>query len=161
MSVVFQHWDPGYFETILLAATGAGAELKAAVTQEREVIWSMHKKKNRETMLAGEMILTFYKPVTQGNKAGLREPRPALLDEVLDAVLRHCGSRDEVTSQFLFNRVIMEAWERRSLSQLGIARTAFADALRARGWLYDTRRHTWRRGKQFGSQPDLFENTDC
>ena len=39
-----------------------GAELKAAITQTGDVIWSMHKKKNSASVLAGEMILTFYKP---------------------------------------------------------------------------------------------------
>ena len=61
-SVVFQHWDLGYFATILESATKNGADLKAAITQTGDVIWSMHKKKNSESVLAGEMILTFYKP---------------------------------------------------------------------------------------------------
>ena len=62
MSVVFQHWDQTFFETILESAANGGAELKAAITQTGDVIWSMHKKKNSATVLAGELILTFYKP---------------------------------------------------------------------------------------------------
>src|SRR5439155_13891352 len=62
MSIVFQHWDLSYFETILETAELGGAELKAAITQTGDVIWSMHKKKNSATVLAGELILTFYKP---------------------------------------------------------------------------------------------------
>jgi len=47
LSVVFQHWNIAYFEAILTAAARAGAELKAAVSQVRDPIWSMHKKKKR------------------------------------------------------------------------------------------------------------------
>jgi len=61
-SIVFQHWDLSYFRTILETASECGAELKAAITQTGDVIWSMHKKKNSASVLAGEMILTFYKP---------------------------------------------------------------------------------------------------
>lgn len=57
LSVVFQHWNVLYFEAILDEATRAGATLKAAVTQVGDTIWSMHKKKNKERVLAGEMIL--------------------------------------------------------------------------------------------------------
>src|SRR5439155_11748697 len=60
-SIVFQHWDTSYFETILETASEWGPELKAAITQTGDVIWSMHKKKNSASVLAGEMILTFYK----------------------------------------------------------------------------------------------------
>jgi len=61
-SIVFQHWDTSYFATILETAHDCGGELKAAITQTGDVIWSMHKKKNSARVLAGEMILTFYKP---------------------------------------------------------------------------------------------------
>src|SRR6266568_8138068 len=39
-SIVFQHWDIGYFATILETASECGAELKAAITQTGDVIWS-------------------------------------------------------------------------------------------------------------------------
>ena len=48
-SLVFQHWNVAYFETILSAATESGAELKSAVPQVGDPIWSMHKKKNKES----------------------------------------------------------------------------------------------------------------
>jgi DNA modification methylase len=46
LSIVFQHWDLSYFAAILESAAEGGAELRAAVTQTGDVIWSMHKKKN-------------------------------------------------------------------------------------------------------------------
>ena len=72
-SIVFQHWDTSYFATILETANECGGELKAAITQTGDVIWSMHKKKNSARVLAGEMILTFYKPA----KVRPRQPKPA------------------------------------------------------------------------------------
>jgi DNA modification methylase len=45
LSIVFQHWDTSYFATILETASQCGGELKAAITQTGDVIWSMHKKK--------------------------------------------------------------------------------------------------------------------
>ncbi len=69
LSIVFQHWDTSYFATILETAAECGGELKAAITQTGDVIWSMHKKKNSASVLASEMILTFYKPA--------KVPKPA------------------------------------------------------------------------------------
>ncbi len=42
-SIVFQHWDTSYFATILETADECGAELKAAITQTGDVIWSKRK----------------------------------------------------------------------------------------------------------------------
>src|SRR5229473_1531064 len=74
-SIVFQHWDISYFATILETATECGGELKAAITQTGDVIWSMHKKKNSASVLAGEMILTFYKPA-KASKSGRKTKSP-------------------------------------------------------------------------------------
>jgi hypothetical protein len=74
---------------------------------------------------------------------------------MLDTVLAECAERTEVTSQFLFNQMVLEAWKRRSLAQLNVTREAFADALRARGWSYDVKSHRWVRGARRG-QEDLF-----
>ena len=72
-SIVFQHWDTSYFATILETADECGGELKAAITQTGDVIWSMHKKKNSASVLAGEMILTFYKPAKLAKTTSLQE----------------------------------------------------------------------------------------
>jgi 16S rRNA G966 N2-methylase RsmD len=156
LSVVFQHWDVSYFDAILTAASGSGVELRAAVTQEREVIWSMHKKKNREGMLAGEMILTFYKPFRPVLAKEVREARPALFGELLDETLQKCADRNEVTSQYLFNGIVLAAWGRRSMAELDVTRETFAEALRSRGWNYDAKRYVWRKGAG-ANQRDLFD----
>ena len=118
-SIVFQHWDVSYFATILETASEGGAELKAAIIQTGNVIWSMHKKKNSESVLAGEMIITFYKPARAARTR--REPKGrrakgdsvATLSEVFETCLNNGDST--FTSEALFNRLVIEMWQRRAL----------------------------------------------
>jgi len=150
-SIVFQHWDIGYFATILETASECGAELKAAITQTGDVIWSMHKKKNPASVLAGEMILTFYKP-KRARKAAQAAPHVAerdsatVLSEVFDSCLPN--GRTSFTSEALFNRLIVELWHRRALSCLSLDRREFSRRLEQRGWSYDAKTHFWSKGEQ-------------
>jgi len=146
-SIVFQHWDASYFATILESSREKGAELRAAVTQDRDVIWSMHKKKNSESVLSGEMILTFYKPsapstsrTARSSPQGAPKAFEIVLNEVLEAIP---GGLVSVTSEFLFNRVILEAWKQNCLSVLSVSREDFAKHLRSRGWQYNPKTHQW------------------
>jgi adenine-specific DNA methylase len=144
LSVVFQHWDTSYFATILETARDHGGLLKAAVTQERDVIWSMHKKKNSENVLSGEMILTFHKPAARVPAAPRKTTGAVSFERVLDAVLeRPTGASGAFTSEFLFNQVILEAWQRDGLSALAVKREGFAAHLRSRGWNYDPKANLW------------------
>ena len=145
-SIVFQHWDTSYFATILETASECGGELKAAITQTGDVIWSMHKKKNSANVLAGEMILTFYKPakvpkIAKSPKVVSTEDSAIILSEVFDACLNNGTS--SFTSEALFNRLVIELWRRRALSCLDLNREEFAKQLEQRGWSYSTRNHSW------------------
>lgn len=154
-SVVFQHWDLSYFSTILETASECGAELKAAITQTGDVIWSMHKKKNSARVLAGEMILTFYKP----GVAEKHPPAPArgrggpaeTLSDVFDVCLQNGGP--SFTSESLFNKLVIELWHRRALSCLSLDRREFVSRLEQRGWGYDPRSHRWSQGARHGTHP--------
>jgi DNA modification methylase len=147
-SIVFQHWDTGYFATILETASDCGAELRAAITQTGDVIWSMHKKKNSASVLAGEMILTFYKPAkvpktVEPAKSSIMADPAVILSQVFDACLD-----DEATSfssEALFNQLVIELWRRHALSCLNLDREEFARQLERRGWDYNTRNHSWTR----------------
>jgi hypothetical protein len=150
-SIVFQHWDISYFATILETASQGGAELKAAITQTGDVIWSMHKKKNSASVLAGEMILTFYKPkrlpkpLPAAKTASKHDPAKTL-SEVFDTCLAN-GAKS-FTSEALFNRLILELWQRRALGCLTLDREEFSKGLEQRGWSYDTRSHRWSKGEE-------------
>lgn len=145
-SLVFQHWDTSYFATILETAAACGAELKAAITQTGDVIWSMHKKKNSASVLAGEMILTFYKPKRVQKKARPEKPSdekdsPAILTAVFDVCLDN--GTTSFTSEALFNRLVIELWRRRALGCLNLDREEFVSRLEQRGWSYNARTHLW------------------
>jgi len=147
-SIVFQHWDSSYFATILETAHDCGGELKAAITQTGDVIWSMHKKKNSASVLAGEMILTFYKPAKvpktrKPDKNAAQTGSAVTLSEVFDACLDNEAAG--FTSEALFTRVVIELWHRRALSCLNLDRQEFAQQLERRGWNYNARTHSWSR----------------
>jgi len=144
-SVVFQHWDLSYFATILETAALGGAELKAAVTQTGDVIWSMHKKKNSASVLAGEMILTFFKPARPKPPAPPPTTKDADPSETLSQVFENCLRQggDSFTNEALFNRLVIELWRRRALGCLNLDRREFAKQLETRGWRYHARTHRW------------------
>ncbi|MBI3884665.1 MAG: hypothetical protein HY302_02890 [Opitutae bacterium] len=153
-SVVFQHWDASYFATILDAASDAGAEFKTAITQTGDVIWSMHKKKNSESVIAGELILTFHKPAAKRKRVKPVTDKAtadvsALLDDAFDECLK--GGVARFSSEALFNRLVVGLWQRRALACLQLDRQAFAAKLRERGWTYDERRHEWSDGSPAGA----------
>ncbi|MBI2924730.1 MAG: hypothetical protein HYY24_03385 [Verrucomicrobia bacterium] len=149
LSVVFQHWDASYFATILETAEQSGADLKAAITQTGDVIWSMHKKKYSASVLAGEMILTFFKPAGSATRrARANQPRAEDLPDLLDRAFEVClgNGRSAFTSEALFNRLIIELWQRRALGCLTLDRREFAARLERRGWTYHPRQHLWLKG---------------
>ena len=138
--------DTTYFATILETADACGAELKAAITQTGDVIWSMHKKKNSASVLAGEMTLTFYKPAKARKKTKPVEnskaaDTAAMLADVFDACLNNGAT--SFASEALFNRLVIELWRRRALSCLSLNREEFAKQLERRGWSYSTQTHSW------------------
>lgn len=142
LSVVFQHWNVRYFEAILEEASEGGADLKAAVTQIGDTIWSMHKKKNKERVLAGELILTFHKAsgASRRNHCSRRLTLEELLDQTLTQVSPGGGP---FAGELLFNQMILNAWEKGALDSLDITREHFAEALRQKGWRYNPSRHQW------------------
>jgi 16S rRNA G966 N2-methylase RsmD len=152
LSIVFQHWNVAYFEAILSAAAETGAELKAAVAQVGDPIWSMHKKKNRESVLAGEMILTFLKT---GARRRREKSNGFDLAETIHDILSGLNS-NTVYGEYLFNRVIIDAWNKGAISSLTITRDEFAQLIESFGWHYDSQRHYWFKGRK--AQVSLFES---
>jgi hypothetical protein len=132
-----------YFAAILEEAAEAGAELRAAVTQVGDTIWSMHKKKNKERVLAGEMILSFY----NGNTASMpsRRQSPGLsIEALLEETLADVSPDGRpFAGETLFNQMILKAWKSGALASLDIAREDFAQVLTSKGWRYNAARHQW------------------
>lgn len=147
LSIVFQHWNTSYFEAILSSAAESGAELKAAVSQVGDPIWSMHKKKNN-SVLAGELILTFYKT---GKTKRIKRNGKFDVSQSLGRILENMHG-NKIFGEYLFNRIIIEAWKRSAIQSLNISRDEFINLLKRHGWHYDEQNHYWVRDKQ---QPAL------
>lgn len=151
LSVVFQHWNIAYFEAILSASAAAGAELKAAIPQVGDPIWSMHKKKNKESVLAGEMILTFQKT---GSRHRNERKNGFNLAETVRATLSSSGS-PTIYGEFLFNKVVIDAWRKGAIGSLSITKDEFTQLIESFGWHYDTQHHYWSKAKT--PQPSLLD----
>jgi 16S rRNA G966 N2-methylase RsmD len=150
LSVVFQHWNVAYFEAILSEAMESGAELRAAVPQIGDPIWSMHKKKNKESVLAGEMILTFHKT---GFRRDYEERNGFDLTQSVHGILSHLDS-NTIFGEYLFNRVVIDAWNKGAINSLSISRDQFTEMMEGLGWHYDARHHCW--SKETQKQGSLF-----
>ncbi len=151
LSVVFQHWNVKYFEAILTGAASEKAQLKAAISQVGDPIWSMHKKKNKESVLGGEMILTFFKsgkPLASHQKNGFD------IHRAIKDFLDHSGSKI-IYGESLFNHLIIEAWKNASIDELAISKEDFIEILNHLGWNYHPRNHYW--VKDEPAQKTLFE----
>jgi hypothetical protein len=142
LSVVFQHWNTTYFNAILSSAAECGADLRAAVPQVGDTIWSMHKKKGHESVMAGELILTFLKT---------GRPRPIRGEKSFDVVkaLSEILSAEKgpvLYGEHLFNKMIITAWKCDAIRSLAISKQEFNDLIKRQGWHYDQNNHYWIKG---------------
>ena len=153
LSVVFQHWNTNYFDAILSSAAESGAELKAAVPQVGDTIWSMHKKKGNESVLAGELILTFYK--TGRPKKKRNQVEHFDIDHAMSQILANIDGQ-VMYGEHLFNQLIVGAWNKGAIGCLNISKDDFNDIIRRHGWQYDEANHCWVRHQ---SQNLLFSST--
>jgi predicted RNA methylase len=141
LSIVFQHWNVEYFDAILTAAQESNAELKSAVSQIGDTIWSMHKKKGKESVLAGEFILTFYKKY--GIKM-VKEDRKMDVKEIIGKILQDYKN-NIIYGEYLLNQLVLEAWKYGVIKELKMKREILFDILNEYGWIYDQKNHYWSR----------------
>ena len=144
LSVVFQHWNIEYFKAILSGARDEGGQLKAAISQVGDPIWSMHKKKNKESVLSGEMILTFFKShksIVPDQKNGFD------IIAATKKILKNTGS-NLIYGEYLFNQLVIEAWKTSSIENLNINKNTLMEILNDFGWRYDPQKHYWTKKKR-------------
>jgi hypothetical protein len=150
MSVVFQHWQTKYFEAILVAASESGMELRMAISQVGDPIWSMHKKKGNKTVLAGELILTFF---ATGKPIKVERTGQFDVERTIAGILDHVKT-DTIYGEYLFNKLVLKAWEKGAISVLSISKQDFTDMIKRQGWGYDLKNHIWVRNR-VSSTPEL------
>lgn len=151
LSVVFQHWNTDYFKAILFAAAEEGLELRAAISQVGDPIWSMHKKKNKESVLAGELILTFLK---SGKRTIPKTNKSFDMSRALQSILSR-NTSNKLYGEYLFNRVVIEAWQNSAIDSLNLSRMEFIELIGSCGWRYDANSHCW--VKKLSKDATLFE----
>ena len=140
---MFQHWNITYFKSILTAAADAGADLRAAVSQVGDPIWSMHKKKGSASVLAGELILTF---VNTGQPVQYKIGQKFDLESELHELLSRMS--EPIYGEALFNKIVLRAWQKGAIDSLDISKDSFAALLLEFGWHYDSRNHFWTMSQQ-------------
>lgn len=110
----------------------------------------MHKKKNKESVLAGELILTFFK---SGKRIKLKRNEHFDVPEMLHKILSHASS-GKLYGEYLFNKLVIAAWNNASINSLNISRIDFIEMVESYGWRYDASHHYWTKEKV--SEPSLF-----
>jgi len=140
LSIVFQHWSSAYFDAILTAAAESGGDLRAAISQIGDPIWSMHKKKGKKSVLAGELILTFLKT---GERKEIDANKPFDIEAAVARTLDESPD-GTVYGEYILNRIVVEAWKSGALGSLNIDKTEFTAILERQGWSYEDRTHQWR-----------------
>ena len=148
ISIVFQHWNVRYFEAILSAVNENKGELRSAVSQIGDPIWSMHKKKNKDSVLAGEMILTFFK---NGSRIITSNVKKFDLEANISEMLKEANG-SPIFGEYLFNRIVLEAWRTSAIESLDVSKSDFSRLLEEKGWHYDPVNHFWVKN---GGQPAL------
>ena len=154
LSIVFQHWNVAYFEAILSSAAESGGELRAAVSQVGDPIWSMHKKKGSDSVLAGELILTFFKSGSQR----ITQTKPEKFDIAAEIGDILASSAMPMYGEHIFNRLVVNAWHRSAIRHLNISKEEFTHIIQSYGWQYDSTKHYWVKEKEIGSATSLFGN---
>jgi len=102
----------------------------------------MHKKKNAESVLSGEFIITFQK--TAHGQAQLHFPKSGFdLERELNLALVEETHKDHVFGEAILNRLVIRAWRAGAIEKLAISKAAFSALLESRGWTYHETRHFW------------------
>jgi hypothetical protein len=93
----------------------------------------MHEKKNKEKVLAGELILTFRKDGAPGAR-GSQRFSPVTIEQLTDETLAAVSPDGRpFAGELPFNQVILKAWMRGALCCLDVSREDFSEILRRRG----------------------------
>ena len=100
------------------------------------------------------MILTFHKT---GIQRGQGKSNGFDLADSISGILSSLNS-NVVYGEYLFNRVVMDAWNKGAISSLSVTKDHFTRIIEALGWHYDARHHYWSKGaaRQGAKQDALF-----
>lgn len=141
-SIVFQHKNVKYFETILEASFDFGSNLVASVPQGTGTVWSMHKKKGRHSVLAGEFILTFKKAKVKLQKKSINGK---VFTDLVNEYFDNIKSNQHITEEEIFNDLVVVCWKSHLISELSYSSLDIVKKLKQMGFNYDSRSHIWKK----------------
>jgi DNA modification methylase len=141
-SVVFQHRNVKYFEAILEASFDFGSKLIASVPQGTGTIWSMHKKKGKHSVLAGEFILTFQKAKS---KPRTKASNGKVFDVVVNDYFDSIKTNPVITEEEIFNDLVVICWKVNLINELSYSSLDFAEKLKQLGFSFDEKSHSWKK----------------
>src|SRR4029077_12468538 len=96
--------------------------------------------KGNESVLAGELILTFYKtgkPMKIGTQAKDFDIEAAM------AKILSSADTQVLYGETLFNPLILAAWRGQAIGSLHITKNDFIEIIKHHGWEYDAAKHHW------------------
>lgn len=108
----------------------------------------MHKKKGNQSVLAGELILTFLKT---GKPLHVQNNRRLDVVGTVGRILE--AAPQMVYGEHLFNQLVIEAWRKSAIGSLDISRDDFSKVITHHGWHYDENRHHWVRDGDLALAP--------
>lgn len=103
LSLVFCHRDLSYWKKIYNMFEEVGFRYEGSVPQPLNTVWSMHKKKNDLSSIAGELIITFRKTPA---KRQIKKPR-----DVSSIIRNVFGSNRTLQTDTLFLNLIPKLFE--------------------------------------------------
>jgi hypothetical protein len=84
-------------------------------------------------------ILTFYRT---GEVRKVEKDREFNVAQVMRELLEETHG-NKIYGEYLFNKIVVEAWKRSAIGSLNISRDAFIHLLEEDGWYYDAGTHCW------------------
>ena len=143
-SIVFQHKNVKYFEAILEASFESNSKLIASVPQGTGTIWSMHKKKGKHAVIAGEFILTFQK---MKKKIYSSKPKGIGFDALVSDYINTKKGVEILSEEEVFNDLIVLCWEENLIHELNFSTLDIPQKLCELGFSYDEKNHTWKKSQ--------------
>lgn len=55
---------------------------------------------------------------------------------------------DKIYGEYLFNKIVMAAWQHGAIGSLNLSKTEFIDLIHRNGWEYDEKNHVWVRQRR-------------
>ncbi len=141
-SLVFQHRDSALYSAIIEATEDSGLHHVNTVSQALDVVWSMHKKKNKMNVMSGELILNFQKAARK--HARLSKQKPVDLGQVIcEIATQEIRSHRGASTESIFNHLMVRLIDLKQISQHAVTLEEVLRHLASSGFSFDPDTGRW------------------